>query len=235
MSLSRAEIYQRDKEKVKKKAREYYWANKEKVLAYKKREQEEHPERVRKRKRKTYDKNSESILEKKKIYFIENKDKIIKHRKDRYQRDRENILQKGREWRQANPDKIKMYLKSRRGKARIYERERYKKPQVKINRNMKHLIWCSLKGRKEGKSWKSLVNYSLEELMSHLESLFIAGMTWDNYGKWHIDHVTPVSIFSIQSYDDKEFKECWALENLQPLWASDNQSKGGGARWLSKQ
>ena len=62
--------------------------------------------------------------------------------------------------------------------------------------------------------------------MSHLESKFTEGMTWDNYGEWHVDHKKPMTLFEFTSTDDEGFKECWALDNLQPLWGKDNLSKG---------
>ena len=67
------------------------------------------------------------------------------------------------------------------------------------------------------------------QLMHHLESQFAEGMTWDNMSEWHIDHIRPVSSFTFDSVDDPEFKACWALENLQPMWATDSLSKG--AKW----
>jgi hypothetical protein len=53
-------------------------------------------------------------------------------------------------------------------------------------------------------------------------------MNWELYmqGKIHIDHKRPIASFNFNSYKDKEFKECWALNNLQPLWAEENLSKG---------
>ncbi len=51
-------------------------------------------------------------------------------------------------------------------------------------------------------------------------------MSFENYGEWHIDHVVPASNFSYDSFEDKEFKDCWALSNLQPLWAEENLKKG---------
>jgi hypothetical protein len=75
------------------------------------------------------------------------------------------------------------------------------------------------------------LGYTIEELMSHLEKQFTEGMTWENYGEWHVDHIKPMSSFKFESVDDPEFKECWKLENLQPLWEEDNLSKG--PRYLS--
>ena len=50
-------------------------------------------------------------------------------------------------------------------------------------------------------------------------------MCWDNYGKWHIDHIIPKSVYNYTKPEHTDFKRCWALKNLQPLWASDNLSK----------
>ena len=71
------------------------------------------------------------------------------------------------------------------------------------------------------------MDYTVEELMAHLESLFKEGMTWDNYGTyWHIDHIRPKSWYVFESVEDPAFKECWALSNLQPLEATINLAKG---------
>lgn len=89
-------------------------------------------------------------------------------------------------------------------------------------------IRSSLDTDKSGKHWENIVDFTLDELKVHLEKLFQPGMTWDNYGKfgWHIDHKIPVSSFNIVSYDCDDFKKCWALDNLQPMWWRDNLIKG---------
>jgi len=68
-------------------------------------------------------------------------------------------------------------------------------------------------------------NYTPKELVAHIESKFTDGMSWDNKEKWHIDHIRPVSSFNFDSTDHPDFKKCWSLNNLQPLWARDNLSK----------
>lgn len=74
--------------------------------------------------------------------------------------------------------------------------------------------------------WLSFVTYSIEDLKKHIESKFLPQMTWENYGKWHIDHIKPKSLFNIEDQNCEEFKKCWSLDNLQPLWATDNIKKG---------
>ena len=87
----------------------------------------------------------------------------------------------------------------------------------------------SLKGIKNGAHWETLAGYTCKELRIHLESLFTKGMSWDNYGKgkykWNIDHIIAKSKFNITSNTCQEFKDCWALLNLQPLWGVHNAGK----------
>lgn len=80
-------------------------------------------------------------------------------------------------------------------------------------------------GSKGGKSWQELVGYSAAELRAHIESRFHPGMSWENKHLWHIDHIKPISTFSFNTPQDVEFRLCWALENLTPLWGSDNVKK----------
>ena len=68
------------------------------------------------------------------------------------------------------------------------------------------------------------LGYSLEDFKKHIESKFKDGMTWENHGLWHIDHIKPVSKFKVLTYDDA--KKINELKNLQPLWAKENLSKG---------
>lgn len=94
-----------------------------------------------------------------------------------------------------------------------------------INSRMRNLMNKSLRGGKGGISWKEIAGYSVDQLVRHLEKQFVAGMTWGNMNHWHIDHIIPVSKFNYNSHQDPDFKKCWALSNLRPMWASENISK----------
>lgn len=110
---------------------------------------------------------------------------------------------------------------------RKYQKERRaNNPQARIDGRISALIRQALRENKAGKSWESLVGYTVKDLMDHLEKQFVSGMSWDNMGEWHIDHIKPRSSFSYDSPTDPDFRECWKLENLQPLWAIDNLKKG---------
>ena len=46
---------------------------------------------------------------------------------------------------------------------------------------------------------------------------------FDTYYGWHIDHIKPCSLFNLN--DEEQIKECFNLENLQPLWGLENIKK----------
>lgn len=102
--------------------------------------------------------------------------------------------------------------------------------KMRLKRRMAASIRCRLRRRhlegKGGRSTFDILGYTVDELYKHIESRFQQGMTWDNMGEWHIDHIIPDSQFKYFNVDDEEFKKSWDINNLQPLWAKDNISKG---------
>ena len=78
-------------------------------------------------------------------------------------------------------------------------------------------------GQMRSKRVAELVGCSPSELKAHIESLFLAGMSWDNRSEWHIDHKRPCSSFDLT--DPKQVAACFHYSNLQPLWALDNLRK----------
>lgn len=111
------------------------------------------------------------------------------------------------------------------GRDKRYYNQRIREPRYKLDKRMGSSIWHSLKNNKNGVSWVKLVGYSVDDLMHHLEQQFVDGMTWDNYGEWHIDHIIPKSLFQYRTPKDKGFQRCWCLSNLRPLWANENIRK----------
>lgn len=98
--------------------------------------------------------------------------------------------------------------------------------QRKVNQTMKRRMQHALHGTKNGRRWKSLVGYTLTDLISELEKGFRDGMTWENHGYvWHIDHILPLSHFKYDSPEDPEFRKAWSLGNLQPLLVTENLKK----------
>jgi len=128
--------------------------------------------------------------------------------------------QKGNNWRDKyTTEELKAIVAQR---ARNFRKRSIRQ---RINESMGAMIYLALKEKKNGHKWEDLVGYTCEDLMSHLESQFKDGMSWDNKGQWHIDHIIPRSHFHFNGPEDTEFKKCWALNNLQPLWAEENLKK----------
>jgi hypothetical protein len=155
----------------------------------------------------------------------------LKWRKENYDRcretarvyaclNREHINKLSSEWRQNNKEKVKLITKRK-------DARRLKIPSVKLSRNISGGIAQSIRsGSKNGRHWEALVNFTIEQLKDHLEKRFVMGMSWDNYGThWHIDHVIPISAHNFETPEDTDFRRCWSLKNLQPLWARENISK----------
>lgn len=101
--------------------------------------------------------------------------------------------------------------------------------QSKISKNMRCLLNVKLKNHGTSKFRQKtfdILGYSVDDLIRHLESQFEPWMTWDNYGKWEIDHIVPDSFYNYSSIYDVAFRESWKLSNLRPLEKSLNASKG---------
>lgn len=105
-------------------------------------------------------------------------------------------------------------------------RRAFSKPKCRTNNRVRCGMRRALTVKKGGRHWETLVDFTLEQLMSHLESQFVEGMSWQNMDEWHIDHKRPLSWFNFDCVDDAEFKAAWSLRNLQPLWKQENLSKG---------
>lgn len=125
----------------------------------------------------------------------------------------------GRKYRQKNRLKILAWRRKYKKQKRAAD------PIWRLTENFRSAISTSLQGNKNGRHWENILGYTKQDLRFHLESQFQNGMTWDNYGQWHIDHKTPMSWFKFNSMEEDAFKKCWALENLQPKWAEENSSK----------
>ena len=150
-----------------------------------------------------------------------------------------------REWKLANSEKMKSYrekynlkkgIKSKprkllslserqnnkRERRRRNFRKRWLEPMFRLNSNISRRIRQSIASGKQNSSWQEVLGFSLNKLKAHLEIQFSEGMSWDNYGEWHIDHIKPIAFFCFNNITDQDFKDCWALQNLRPLWASEN-------------
>lgn len=161
--------------------------------------------------------HKEQIAEYAPGWYLQNKEAAQRTHRAWYEAHKDKDLAMGRAWRQSHA--AEHY-------ASVAERLR-QNPQLRIRNVIARQVLRAIHDQKAGRSWERLVGYSLRGLTNHLESLFEPGMTWANYGQWHMHHIRPVVSFAFASADDPQFKECWALDNLKPLWAHENCRLGG--------
>lgn len=95
---------------------------------------------------------------------------------------------------------------------------------MKTLRSRMNNLLSKLKNGKKCGSTMELTGCTIDFLKDFLEAKFEDGMTWDNHGKWHIDHIIPCCKFNLTNVEEQ--KKCFHYTNLQPLWAIDNLKKG---------
>lgn len=176
---------------------------------------EANPEKESSRKKKWREANPEFHAE----WQRNNPTKVKQYQKKYCEQNREIRILRGRMWRERHPDK-------QREINRISNQKRRSTAKGKLEQFVRNGIWKAIsRGEKNGRKTMELLGYSIEQLKAHLEKQFWPGMTWENYGEWHIDHIIPLSAHNYKTPDDVDFKKAWALKNLQPLWAIDNIRK----------
>jgi len=181
------------------------------------------------------EKNRTKCCETVKRYRQRNIDKVRQRESNYRAINRERLRESYNKWRLENPDKSKNatnnWVENNKDKmrelGRLYRNKRRKEDyKFKLNHRFSSLLRKSISS-KNGHTWEQIVGYTISDLIKHIESKFTEGMSWNNYGRygWHIDHIIPISAFNYSNYEDIDFKKCWDINNLQPLWASDNIRK----------
>ena len=108
-----------------------------------------------------------------------------------------------------------------------YNKKRYNTdPYFKVVCAIRTRISRLLRQKNADKSKKfyQYLGCSKTEFIEYFQAKFKEGMAWENHGKWHIDHIKPCASFNL--LDEAEQKKCFHYTNLQPLWATENLSKG---------
>jgi hypothetical protein len=197
----------KDKERIKEYKKEYHLKNKERIKEYRL-------------------KNKERIKEQKREYRLKNKERLKEYHKEYNLKNKERL----KEYRLKNKERIKERMKEyrlkNRKRAQEHENKRKKTDlNFKLRKALRIRIYHALKGIAKSKRTMELVGCTIDELWTHLESQFKEGMTRENHGSWHVDHIKPCASFNLT--DPEQQGVCFHYTNLQPLWASDNISKGG--------
>ena len=221
----------------------YYQNNKDVIINRQQKYYQENSEKVNARRRQHYKENHETILEKRREYVDKNRDKVLAYMKDWRENNKEWVKESQRRWREENKEKVseshrRWYLENRDKKLakhrQWYEnnkdqynkavRKRYNAdPNVKLAAIIRKNLRRTLNGDKNAPTFEEM-GYTPEELRIHIEAQFEQGMSWDNRKEWHIDHIIPISYLIEQGETDPAVIN--ALENLRPMWATENLSKG---------
>ena len=179
--------------------------------------------------RKYYEQNKAKESERKRLAYQNNKDVILEKCREYRKSNKDEISKRRSQDRVENPEKYRKYGKNYRNKYPDYQSEYFKErrkrdPLFKLTSNIRTRIYQSLFYKKWQKNTKfsEYIGCDLNQLKDHLQSKFTEGMTWENYGKWHVDHVVCLS----SAKTEEELYKLCHYTNLQPLWAVDNLRKG---------
>jgi len=142
--------------------------------------------------------------------------------KEYYEENRSNILirqkiQKANKYANLTAEE-KLDISKKKS---LYSKKRKSKDALfKVKCNLRNRTYLALKG-KNLSSTEELLGARYELVKLYLESKFQPGMSWENYGEWHIDHIVPLASAKTES----ELVELFKYTNLQPLWAEDHRNK----------
>jgi hypothetical protein len=165
------------------------------------------------KKKEYYHLNTEKLNQKHKIYYQKNKDSLLLNKKLTYNKE----LKK--EYHIKNKKRINKLSAERRSKRRKTD------CIFRFKHNISSLIRNSIKkkGYTKSKKTEEIIGCTIDELIMHLSNMFLDGMSFENHGEWHIDHIIPL----VTAKTEEEVIKLNHYTNLQPLWAIDNLSKGG--------
>ena len=164
--------------------------------------------------------------------YKSNREHYIKRSKERYEEKKPEILKKNKVYKKKHKEHYRQlarqyYLDN---KEEIIERSKrylYKRIEndigFKILQRCRTRLYKAVKGYEKSARTQELIGCSVEYLLKHLESQFKEGMTWENYGDWHIDHIIPCASFDFTKANEQ--RKCFHYTNLQPLWADENYRK----------
>ena len=173
-----------------------------------------------------YDNNKEAQREKGRNTYLNNKESILKDRSEYYKNNRNKILGQKKDYWIKNKEKISK-------KSAKYRKTKMETDlEFRLVKKLKTRIIIAIKKQYSKKAYSSieLLGCTPKEARIHLEKQFTKGMTWENHGKWEIDHRIPCASFDLTNPDEQ--KTCFSYLNLQPLWKKDNRSKSDKILYL---
>lgn len=93
----------------------------------------------------------------------------------------------------------------------------------RLRDNLRRRLSKALKGTPRQKKACDLLGCGFKHFKKHIESLFTEGMSWENYGEWHIDHINPLMTYDLTKRGQQA--KAFHYKNLRPLWGDDNRKR----------
>jgi len=176
------------------------------------------PVKGRENKRRYYVRNRQRIKNSTRRYKIKNRDKLKTYHRQYAENHRDELKRYRRSYRVKNRLRLRV-------KRRVYnKKKRAKDFNWRLRRVLTSRVGMAIKVGSKSSGTLNLLGCSVGQLREWLEAQFESGMSWKNYGEWHIDHIKPCAAFDLT--DSVQQKQCFNFTNLQPLWANENQTKG---------
>lgn len=174
--------------------------------------------------KKAYDEKYRSIAE--------NKERQKKYNKEYFSKTENK--ERAKELRNLNRENYLNYMKQYHQKDENKQRE-YELRKQKYDNDLNYRLDILMVNRfgqvlsrkiKQSPTIEKYLSYTAQQLREHIKSQFTPEMNWGNYGTyWELDHIIPRFKFYYESYDDEQFKQCWALSNLRPLEVKVNRCR----------
>lgn len=139
------------------------------------------------------------------------------NKKKYYIKTKEKRLEYCRQYTLDNKEKIKEYN-------REYKKKKYREdPVFKVSSRMRRVIGQCIKRKKYIKKSKTqdILGCDFVFFKNYIQRQFKDGMTWDNYGEWHLDHIKPMAT----AKTEEQVLRLNHYTNFQPLWAKENIKK----------
>jgi hypothetical protein len=123
------------------------------------------------------------------------------------------------EYRQKPENKAKIAAKQKKWKEEKLKND----PLFALKNRISTLFRVTLKAKGFGKTTKAAqtLGCTWDEFKIHIERQFVKGMTWENRGEWHIDHIIPLAT----AQNENDVVKLNHHTNLRPMWAKDNLRK----------
>ena len=136
-----------------------------------------------------------------------------------YRKDNpESVKEYNKLWGERNPDYGKKYARARQ--KRLYGKDEIYTLKILLRTRLTKVL--NRERVPKTTDTRTMLGCGYRDLKEHLEKQFTDGMSWENQGDWHIDHIVPLS----SANNKEELYQLFHYKNLQPLWAKDNLSKG---------